>query len=262
MSEPEQIAKVNVDGAVMIVTIDRMERSNALHSAAHFQLSDIFDRFEADPSLRVAIITGEGNRAFCAGNDLKVQAEGGPMERPPTGFAGLTMRATRTKPIIAAVNGVALGGGFEIVLSCDMAVAAPNARFALPEVQHGLVPLAGMHLLPRQVGSKTAMAMLLAGKQLAAAEALALGLINEVTPPGGALDAARTLAQRVLKGSPKAIATCLDIARRSAAVPDVQEALRGRYESLDALRRSEDFIDGPKSFAERRTPSWITEGKA
>jgi enoyl-CoA hydratase/carnithine racemase len=119
-----------------------------------------------------------------------------------------------------------------------------------------------MHLLPRQVGSKTAMAMLLAGKQLAAAEALALGLINDVTPPGGALDAARALAQRVLKGSPKAIATCLDIARRSATVPDVQEALRGRYDSLDALRRSADFIDGPKSFAERRAPSWITEGKA
>jgi enoyl-CoA hydratase/carnithine racemase len=233
-----------------------------LHSAAHFQLSEIFDRFEADPSLRVVIITGEGDRAFCAGNDLKVQAEGGSMERPATGFAGLTMRTTRTKPIIAAVNGVALGGGFEIVLSCDMAVAAPNARFALPEVQHGLVPLAGMHLLPRQVGSKTAMAMLLAGVQLSATEALALGLVNEVTPPRGALDAAKALAQRVMKGAPMAIAACLDIARRSAAVSDVQEALRGQYDSLDALRRSADFIEGPKSFAEGRAPNWIMEGKA
>jgi enoyl-CoA hydratase/carnithine racemase len=244
------------EGPVLIVTITRVERANALHSAAHFELSRIFDAFEADPTLLVAIITGAGETSFSAGNDLKVQAEGGPMERPPTGFAGLTKRSNRTKPVIAAVNGVALGGGFEIVLACDLVVAAPHARFALPEVRRGLVPLAGMHLLPRQVGSKAAMAVLLAGKWLTAAEALALGLINEISAENGALDAAKAWAGRVLRGSPQAIATCLDIVERSQRTPDVQDALDGDYESLRMLRASPDFIEGPKAFSEGRDPVW------
>jgi crotonobetainyl-CoA hydratase len=249
-------ARVDREGPIFIVTITRPERSNALHSAAHFELSAIFDAFEADPALLVAIITGEGDRSFCAGNDLKQQAEGGPMERPASGFAGLTKRRNCSKPIIAAVNGVALGGGFEIVLACDLAVASPNARFALPEVRNGLVALAGMHLLPRQIGSKTAMAILLAGKALTASDALDLGLINEIAAENGALEAARALAQRVLRGSPEAIATCLDITRRSLRTPDVFEALENNYESLARLRASADFIEGPRSFAEHRQPIW------
>lgn len=253
----ESFATVERDGPITVVTITRAERSNALHSAAHFQLSAIFDAFEADPEALVAIITGEGDRSFSAGNDLKAQAEGGPMERPPTGFGGLTKRRNRTKPIIAAVNGIALGGGFEMVLACDLAVAAPNARFALPEVRLGLVPLAAMHLLPRQVGAKNAMAILLNAKALNAQEALALGLVNEVTAEGGALAAAKALAARIApRGSPAAIATCLDITRRSMRTPDVFEALDADYDSLDQLRKSPDFIEGPKSFAEKRPPVW------
>ena len=253
----ESFATVERDGPIMVVTITRMKRSNALHSAAHFQLSKIFDEFEADTEALVAIITGEGDRSFSAGNDLKAQAEGGPMERPPTGFGGLTKRRNRTKPVIAAVNGIALGGGFEMVLACDLAVAAPNARFALPEVRLGLVPLSAMHLLPRQLGSKNTLALLQNTKALNAHEALALGLINEVTAEGGALEAAKKLAQRIaFRGSPVAIAACLDITRRSLRTPDVFEALDAAYESLDRLRTSPDFIEGPKSFAEKRPPIW------
>jgi enoyl-CoA hydratase/carnithine racemase len=244
------------EGALLVVTITRTARGNALHSAAHFELARIFDDFEADPSLRVAIITGEGERSFCAGNDLRVQAEGGAMERPPTGFAGLTKRKNRTKPVIAAVNGVAIGGGFEIVLACDLAFAVPHARFALPEVRRGLVALAGMHLLPRQVGSKTAMAVLLGGKWLTASEALNFGLINEITAENGAMEAAKTWAQRLLLGSPQAIATCIDIVGRSLRMPDVHEALDHDYESLRKLRNSADFAEGPKAFSEGRPPKW------
>lgn len=258
---PESFVKVERDGPITVVIITRTERSNALHAAAHFQLARIFDEFEADPTALVAIITGEGDRSFCAGNDLKAQAEGGPMERPASGFAGLTKRRNRTKPIIAAVNGIALGGGFEIVLACDLAVAAPNARFALPEVRLGLVPLAGMHLLPRQVGPKNALALLLNAKALGAEEALSLGLINEITAEKGALDAAKVLARRIIRGSPTAIATCLDITRQSLSTPDVFDALDGRYESLELLCASPDFIEGPKSFAEKRPPVWATTRK-
>lgn len=254
----ESFARVERDGATLIVTITRAERSNALHSAAHFQLAGIFDAFEADASARVAIITGEGDRSFSAGNDLKAQAEGGPMERPPSGFGGLTLRRDRTKPVIAAVNGVALGGGFEMVLACDLAVAAPHARFALPEVRLGLVPLAAMHLLPRQLGAKNAMALLLNAKALSAHEALGLGLINDVTAEKGALDAAKALAQRLQRASPAAIAALMDIVRRSLRTPDVFEALGADYDSLNRLRRSADFVEGPRSFAEHRAPVWST----
>lgn len=240
---------------VLIVTLTRPERLNALHSPAHFALSAIFDDFEADDRLRVAIITGEG-KAFCAGNDLKWQAAGGAMERPATGFAGLTMRFGRSKPVIAAVNGIAIGGGFEIVLSCDLAVATASSRFSFPEIRRGLVPLAGVHVLPRQVSRKTATALLLALKALSAEDALKLGMINEIVDDGTALDAALRWAEGIIKGSPTAIATCLDMWERSAASPDLQEAMTADYDSLRRLRESPDFKEGPLAFAEKRRPRW------
>lgn len=251
-------AKTERRGPVLIVTIDRPERRNALHSAAHFELSKIFDDFETDSGLRVAILTGTGDRAFCAGNDLKVQAEGGSLERPPSGFAGLTKRSDRTKPIVAAVNGVALGGGFETVLACDLAVATTGSRFALPEVGVGLVPLAAMHLLPRQLPGKRALAVLLAGSVITGEEALSYGLVNELVAPGEALAAALRWAERLLAGSPIAIATCLDIVEHSLRTPDVRVALAAEYASLDRLRASEDFREGPLAFAQKRRPRWST----
>ncbi|MGK0171539.1 MAG: enoyl-CoA hydratase/carnithine racemase, partial [Gammaproteobacteria bacterium] len=126
------------EGHVLIVTLNRPERMNALHSPAHFELEAIFDDFENDDDLWVAILTGAGDRAFSAGNDLKWQAEGGTRERGPGGFGGITERHNRTKPLIAAVNGVAMGGGFELALACDIIIAAENALFALPEPKVGL----------------------------------------------------------------------------------------------------------------------------
>ena len=248
-------ARCDRSGAIWTVTIARESRANALHAAAHFELARIFDAFERDAAARVAIVTGAGDRAFSAGNDLKVQAEGGAMDRPPSGFGGLTKRRA-VKPVIAAVNGAAIGGGFEIVLACDLAIAAPHARFALPELSHGLVPLAGMHLLPRQIGRKAAMAILLAGKALTADQALDLGLINEIAADRPVLEAARALAERIVQRSPAATAACLDIVRRSLATPDVSAALDASYESLDALRASDDFREGPLAFAEGRKPRW------
>jgi enoyl-CoA hydratase/carnithine racemase len=261
MTSGLSFAQVEQDDGILVVTIMRIERSNALHAAAHRELAAIFDAFEINPTAHVAIITGEGDRAFCAGNDLKVQAEGGDMARPDTGFAGLTKRHDRSKPVIAAVNGAALGGGFEIVLACDLAVASPNARFGMPEVRHGLAPLAGLHLLPRQIGAKAAMGILLAGKTLNAQEALALGLINEVSAENSALDGAKAMARRVMRGSPAAIATSLDIIRRSMRTPDVREALAADYDSLQRLRESPDFIEGPRSFTEKRPPVWAVHTK-
>ena len=143
-------SRVERDGPITTVTLNRPEVMNALHSPAHFELGEVFDAFAADPEQWVAIVTGAGERAFSAGNDLKHQAGGGKMGSPPSGFAGLTTRFDLTKPLIAAVNGVAMGGGFEIALACDIIIASENAVFALPEPRVGLAALAGgLHRLPR-----------------------------------------------------------------------------------------------------------------
>ena len=181
------------DGNVFIVTINRPERMNALHPPGNAELSDVFDEFQNDPDLWVAIITGAGDRAFCAGNDLRYQAEGGDRSAMPTsGFGGITSRWDLDKPVIAAVNGVAMGGGFEIALACDIIIASENARLALPEPKVGLAALAaGVHRLPRQIGLKQAMGMMLTGRHVPAAEGKQLGFVTEVVPEGQAFSTAR-----------------------------------------------------------------------
>ena len=179
------------EGHVLTVTLNRPERMNALHSPAHFELDEIFNDFETDPDLWVCILTGAGDRAFSAGNDLKFQAEGGTRDRPKSGFGGITERFDRTKPMIAAVNGVAMGGGFELALACDVIIAAENARFALPEPRVGLAALAGgLHRLPRAIPQKKAMGMILTGRHVPAAEGLDIGFVTELVPEGAALSAA------------------------------------------------------------------------
>ena len=245
------------DNGILHVELHRPERLNALHTPAHLELASAFDAFEADPGLRVAIITGHG-RAFCAGNDLKWQASGSSMDRPPSGFGGLTLRHERRKPVIAAVNGVALGGGCEIVLATDLAIAAASATFGLPEVLRGLVPLAGVHLLPRAIGTKAAMAMLLTSATIDAAEALRIGIVNEVVPDGQVHDAAMVWARRIIAASPQALSTCLDMVKRSLGAPSIEAAMTQSYESLEKLRSSEDFREGPLAFAEKRKPKWMS----
>src|SRR5690348_1961949 len=167
-----------------IVTLNRPEVMNALHSEAHWELDGVWNEFATNPDLWVGIVTGAGERAFSAGNDLKAQAAGRRGPRPATGFAGLSSRFDLDKPLIAAVNGVAMGGGFETALACDIIVAAENAIFALPEPRVGLIAGSGVHRLPRMIPQKWALGMILTGRRVSAQEGYALGFVNEVVPHG------------------------------------------------------------------------------
>jgi len=191
-----EYCKVEKDGRILTVSLDRPDLLNALHPLANLELGKVFDEFADDPELWVAIITGEG-RGFCAGNDLKFQASGGMqgVEVPVRGFGGLTARYDCDKPVIAAVNGVAMGGGFEIALACDLIIASEAATFALPEPRVGLAALAGgVHRLPRQIGLKHAMGMMLTGRRVSAREGFDLGFVNEVVAPEELMPTARRWA--------------------------------------------------------------------
>jgi crotonobetainyl-CoA hydratase len=254
-----EFAKAERDGHLLLVTINRPDVMNAVHPPANFELEQIFNDFAGDPDLWVAIITGAGDRAFCAGNDLKYQAGGGKISVPPTGFAGLTSRFDLDKPVIAAVNGVAMGGGFEIALACDLIVASENATFALPEPRVGLAAIAGgLHRLPRQIGLKQAMGMILTGRHVPAKEGQALGFVNEVAPAGGAVDAAKKWAAQILECSPMSIRASkqtVHLGLTAHGVEDGLEEQRG-YPALAAMIASEDFKEGPLAFAQKRKPAW------
>ncbi len=252
-----QFCKVADEGRLRIVTLNRPEVLNALHSDAHQELEQVWDEFAARDDLWVGIVTGAGDRAFSAGNDLKVQAAGrrGPAVR--SGFAGLTSRFDLDKPLIAAVNGVAMGGGFEIALACDIIVAAANARFALPEPRVGLIAGAGgVHRLPRSIPIKLAMGMMLTGRHVPAEEAKGLGFVNEVVPEGHALEAAKRWAGLILECSPLAVRATKQAAYRGLDEPSLEQAVRTVYPAQRRNAESEDFVEGPRAFAEKRRPNW------
>ncbi|MEP2830715.1 enoyl-CoA hydratase-related protein [Parvibaculum sp.] len=252
-----EFCKTERDGHILVVTINRPERMNALHPPSNFELEKVFNDFAADDDLWVAIITGEGERAFSAGNDLRFQAEGGKMEVPATGFAGLTARYDLNKPVIAAVNGVAMGGGFEIALACDIIIASENAVFALPEPKVGLAALAGgLHRLPRQIGTKQAMGMILTGRQVPAKEGKELGFVNEVVPAGELLAAAKRWAGLIAECSPMSIRASKESVYQGLDEAILKKAVEGKYPAVAALFKSEDLIEGPLAFAEKRKPVW------
>ncbi|MBB5688522.1 enoyl-CoA hydratase [Roseomonas alkaliterrae] len=249
--------RVEDEGRLRIVTLNRPEVMNALHSEAHFELEKVWDDFAANPELWVAIVTGAGDRAFSAGNDLKVQAAGKRGPTPPSGFAGLTSRFDLDKPLIAAVNGVAMGGGFEIALACDLIIAAENAVFALPEPRVGLVAGAGgVHRLPRMIGQKQALGMILTGRRVSAAEGKALGFVNEVVPEGQALEGAKRWAAMILECSPLAVRASKQCVYAGLDEPTLQKAIGTMYPAQQRNRDSQDFIEGPRAFAEKRKPNW------
>lgn len=258
MSEFCRTERDGKDGRLLVVTLQRPEVLNALHPPANREIAAVFDDFVADPDLWVAIVTGAGDRAFCAGNDLKHQASGGDMSgQPATGFAGLTSRHHMVKPVIAAVNGLAMGGGFEIALACDLIVAAEHAVFALPEPRVGLAALAGgIHRLPRQIGLKPAMGMLLTGRRVSAEEGLRLGFVNEVVPRGESLAAARRWAEQILECSPLSVRATKEAALRGLEMPSLEEAMNTHFEEMRRLLKSEDYVEGPRAFAEKRPPRW------
>src|SRR5215469_254695 len=254
-----EFVNVEREGPVTIVTLNRPEVMNALHKPAHFELHNVFNDFNADPDQWIAIVTGAGDRAFCAGNDLKWQAAGGERGWNLSGFGGLTLRFHCDKPIIAAVNGVAMGGGFEIALACDLIVASENATFALPEPRVGLAALAGgLQRLPRQIGLKRAMGMILTARHVSAKEGFELGFVNEVVPAGEALAAAERWAETIARNSPMSIRASKQAIRMGMEAP-LEKAMTDQrdYPAVKAMAASQDYIEGPKAFSEKRAPKWL-----
>ena len=241
---------------IMTVRINRPDRLNALHPPGNAELGEVFDDFADDDDMWVAIITGEG-RGFSAGNDLRYQAEGGERVPMPRGFGGLTSRFDLHKPVIAAVNGVSMGGGFEIALACDLIIASEKAMFALPEPKVGLAALAGgLNRLPRQIGPKRALGMILTGRHVSPEEGKELGFVNEVVPHDELMDAAMRWANLILECAPLSIRASKDVVYKSLDSASLQDSMEAQYDSVKAMVGSEDFVEGPKAFSEKRPPNW------
>ncbi len=244
---------------VAYVTINRPEVMNALHPPAREELDRVWEDFVADPDLWVAIITGAGDRAFCAGSDLKYRANEADVEalRHP-GVAESHVLDRCWKPIIAAVNGYAVGGGLELALRCDIIVAADIARFGLPEPRRGLLAdEGGVIALIRRLPYHQAMGLILTGGFIEAQEAHRVGLVNEVAPAKALMDAAGRWAREILECAPLAVQAAKQVAVTSVDLP-VEVAAR-RIETLEAVRRmreSQDYIEGPRAFADKRKPEW------
>jgi len=238
------------------VTINRPEVMNALHPPANEELSRVWDDVASDPDVRVAILTGAGERAFSAGNDLKWTAQHGVPRMPKGGFGGLVARDDLWKPLIAAVNGVALGGGLEIALACDVLIAAEHAKLGLPEPRVGLMAAAGgVHRLPRHVPLKVAMGMMLTGRHITAGEAYRIGLVNEVVPAAELIATAERWAREIAECSPLAVQASKQAALQGLGRP-LPEAMGAHYPAVQKLFSSEDAIEGPRAFAEKRKPVW------
>ncbi|AGH74677.1 crotonobetainyl-CoA hydratase [Edwardsiella piscicida] len=258
MSESLQIAR---NGGILEITLNR-PKANAIDAKTSLAMGEAFIAFRDDPTLRVAIITGAGERFFSAGWDLKAAAEG---EAPdadfgPGGFAGLTELFNLDKPVIAAVNGYAFGGGFELALAADMIVCADNACFALPEAKLGIVPdSGGMLRLPKCIPPAIANEMMMSGRRMEAEEALRWGIVNQVVPGDRLMETARALAQQVAESAPLALAALKEIVRATATL-SVEEGYRlirsGALKHYPAVLHSEDALEGPQAFAEKREPVW------
>lgn len=252
-----EFVNVEREGPLTIVTINRPASHNALHGAAQKELHSIFDDFAADDAQWVAIITGAGEKAFCAGHDLRAEPVLSRSMTDATGFGGLASRFDLIKPVIAAVNGVAMGGGFEIVLACDIAVASVNAVFALPEPRVGLAALAGgIQRLPHDIGLKRAMGMMLTGRRVTAREAVELGIINEVVETD-ALSAARRWAAEILACSPMSVRATKEAVLRGLS-SSVEDGLFGCWDfpAMQQMLASADAAEGPRAFGEKRAPEW------
>jgi len=245
---------------VLIVTLNR-PKANAIDVATSLELYAAFRRLNEDPVLRVGIITGAG-RFFSAGWDLGAANEGEAVDADhgPGGFAGLTEYFSLTKPVIAAVNGLAVGGGFELALAADLIVASTAARFWLPEAQLGMLPDSGGLLrLPKAIPARLAREMILTGRRMEVAEALELNLVNRAVEPEALLDSALELASGIARSAPLAVTAARDILRKTEGL-DVEKGYRlmrsGTIPSYRAMLDSEDALEGPRAFTEARTPEW------
>jgi len=245
---------------ILVITLDR-PKANAIDVATSLELYAAFQELDQDPDLRVGIITGTG-RFFSAGWDLNAANEGEAADahHGPGGFAGLTEYWHLTKPVIAAVNGMAVGGGFELALAADLIVASCDARFWLPEVQLGILPDSGGLLrLPRALPPRLAREMILTGRRIDASEALSHALVSRVVEPGDLLACALELAAGIARGAPLAIRAARDILRATEGL-ELSDAYRlmrsGALPSYQAMLGSQDALEGPQAFAEGRSPRW------
>ncbi len=253
-----EFAAYEKKGRIATVTINRPERMNALHPPANLELDEIWNDFEQDGEVWVGILTGAGDKAFSAGNDLRFTAEHGMnmVRVAESGFGGITSRTTCWKPIIAAVNGYALGGGFEMALACDIIIAADHARVGLPEPRVGLMAGAGgVHRLPRMIPQKIAMGHILTGRHMTAADALRWGIVNEVVPLAELMPTTMKWANEILECAPLSIRASKQAAMMGLGHP-LDLALAMNYTEALRMRRSEDTVEGPRAFAEKRKPNW------
>src|SRR4051812_3070916 len=250
----EEPVHVDAAGGVLTITIDRPEARNAVNGAVAEAIAGALDRLDAEDDLRIGIVTGAGG-TFCAGMDLKAFVTG---ERPwagDRGFAGITQRAAE-KPLIAAVEGFALAGGFEIALSCDLIVAARDARLGIPEVKRGLVAAAGgLFRLPQRIPYHLAMELALTGDPIGAERAAEIGIVNRLVEPGAALDAARELAAQIVRNAPLALAASKTVVQRAREWTE-EEAWDKQGQIAGGVFGSEDAQEGAKAFAEKREPEW------
>ena len=245
------------------VTIDRPEVLNAIDVASERELQALWARIEADPEVRVVVLTGTGERAFSAGADLKERSGASQLDywatERPGGFGGIALRETLDVPVIARVNGHALGGGLEMALGCDLIIAAEDATFGLPEARVGRLPLdGGMTLLQRQVPFHQAMGMLLTGRRISAAEALRIGLINEVVARAELDSAVKRWVNDILSCAPLSVRAIKQVARRTAHLT-AREAQAARLPAVIAALRSKDSEEGVRAFVEKRKPVWRGE---
>jgi crotonobetainyl-CoA hydratase len=257
MSDPVRTAR---RGPVLEVTIDR-PKANAIDAPTSRRMGEVFAAFRDDPDLRCAILTGAGEKFFCPGWDLKAAAAG---EAPDAdygvgGFGGLQELPGLNKPVIAAINGIAFGGGFEIALSADVLIAAEHATFALPEIKSGTLADAATIKLPRRIPFHVAMELLFTGRRFDAAEAQRWGIVSEVVPAGALMDRARALADLLAAGPPLVFAAIKETVRETAHLP-IQQAFdmvtKRKLPTVDRLYSSEDQLEGARAFAEKRAPVW------
>ena len=244
-------------GKVLEITLDR-PKANAIDSKASRALGEAFATLRDDPSLVVGIVTGGGEKFFSAGWDLKAAAEGDSTEYGVGGFAGITEMFDLDKPVIAAVNGITVGGGFEIVLACDLIIAVEHAEFFLPEIKVGIIPDAGgVQRLPRRLPRAVAMDMLLTGSKLSAADALRWGLINRVVKPAELLPTARAMADELTGWAPLALRALKSVVNgiEGLSIPEAFQRTRS-IPVYQQMMTSEDAKEGPRAFAEKRAPAW------
>ncbi|WP_088310220.1 enoyl-CoA hydratase-related protein [Novosphingobium sp. B 225] len=251
--------RIEISGGVRRITLNRPQSLNAITPDMHDELEAAFNQFAANADEFVCVVTGEG-RAFCAGTDLKaVVASGGHRSYPDHGYAGIVERFDCPKPIIAAVNGLALGGGFELALACDLILASDEASFGLPEPLVGAVALGGgVHRLAREIGQKQALGMILTSRRVPATEGLRLGFVNEVVPASELDTAVTRWCAEILAASPMSIRASKEMVYRGLNEPSLAAALSSQeaYPAYQAWRASDDAREGPRAFAEKRKPVW------